>query len=200
MAETCVLKMGNLIQSALNQHPGIPPPEPDLTPQEMLRRAEVLRPMLRERQAMCEEIGRLPEETNQDFLKAGFYRILQPRRFGGYEFDLRDFFRVMAEVSRGCPESGWVLALTAGHPAALLVGFEEQAQREVYGATGDVRAPGVAVPSGVAIAVPSGYSIKGAWDYCSGCDIATHFLGGVMIIDPQSQAPRAYGYVLCDPK
>ncbi len=80
---------------------GIPPPEPALTPQEMLLRAEAMRPILRERQAMCEEIGRLPEETNQEFLRAGFYRILQPRRLGGYEFDLRDFIRVMTEVSRG---------------------------------------------------------------------------------------------------
>jgi hypothetical protein len=50
---------------------GIPPPEPALTPQEMFLRAEAMRPILRERQAMCEEIGRLPEETNQEFLKAG---------------------------------------------------------------------------------------------------------------------------------
>jgi 3-hydroxy-9,10-secoandrosta-1,3,5(10)-triene-9,17-dione monooxygenase len=81
-------------------------PEPALTPQEMLNRATALRPILRERQALCEELGRLPEETNEDFIKAGFYHIVQPRRFGGYEFSLTDFIRVMAEVSRGCPESG----------------------------------------------------------------------------------------------
>src|SRR5215469_17870639 len=108
--------------------PHIDPPEPHLTPQEMLRRAEALRPILRERQVLCEELGRLPEETNQDFLNAGFYRILQPRRFGGYEFDLSDFIRIMAEIARGCPESGWVLALTSGHPAAFIAGFVEQAQ------------------------------------------------------------------------
>ena len=164
----------------------------------MIQRAEAMRPMLRERQAMCEEIGRLPEETNQAFIKAGFYRILQPRRFGGYEFDVPDFIRVMTEVSRGCPESGWVLALTAGHPAAFVAGFEEQAQREVYGETGDCRAPGAARPSGVAVPVSGGYRIKGTWDYTSGCDIATHFLGGLMVIDPQSNTPSAYGYVLCD--
>lgn len=185
-------------QAALNPHPGdIPPPEPELTPEVMLRRAEAMRPILRDRQALCEESGRLPEETNQEFIKAGFYRILQPRRFGGYEFDVRDFIRVMTEVSRGCPESGWVLTLTAGHPASFLAGFEEQAQREVYGETGDARVPGAAMPSGVAVPMPGGYSVKGTWDYCSGCDIATHFLGGLMVVDPQTRAPSAYGYVLC---
>jgi 3-hydroxy-9,10-secoandrosta-1,3,5(10)-triene-9,17-dione monooxygenase len=135
-------------------------PEPDLTPLEMLRRAEALRPVLRERQPLCEQLGRLPEETNDEFLRAGFYRIVQPRMFGGYEFSLPDFIRVMMEVSRGCPESGWVLTLTSGHPEAFIAGFSEQAQREVYGETGDCRAPGVFVPGGSAIPVPGGYRIK----------------------------------------
>lgn len=177
----------------------IPSPEPGLTPAEMLQRAEALRPILRERQAHCEELGQLPEETNRDFLNAGFYRILQPRCFGGYEFPVIDFIRVMMEVSRGCPESGWVLSLTTGHTAAFIAAFPEQGQREVYGATGDCRAPGVAVPGGVAIPVPGGgYRVKGAWDYCSGCDIATHLLCAVMVIDPATQAPRSYTYVLFD--
>ncbi len=159
-----------------------------------------MRPTLRQRQAECEAMGRLPDNTNQDFLNAGFYRALQPRRFGGYEFTLTDFIRVMTEVSRGCPESGWVLALTAGHPAGFLAGFPEQAQREAYGETGDCRAPGVAMPGGVAIPVPGGYRIKGTWDYCSGCDVATHFLGALMALDPATQQPRAYVYALLDRK
>ena len=155
---------------------------------------------LRERQARCEEIGRLPEETNQDFLNAGFYRILQPRCFGGYEFSVPEFIGVMTEVSRGCPESGWVLALTASHPAAFIAGFPERTQSEVYGATGDCRAPGIALPGGVAIPVAGGYRVKGAWDYASGCDIATHLLGAMMAIDPETEKPRAYVYGLFDRK
>src|SRR2546429_3611534 len=94
----------------------IAPPEPQLTATELLARAEALRPFLRERQAATERAGRLLDETHAAFVDAGFYRTIQPRRFGGYEFGLRDFVRVMSEVSRGCPSSGWVLALTAGHP------------------------------------------------------------------------------------
>jgi 3-hydroxy-9,10-secoandrosta-1,3,5(10)-triene-9,17-dione monooxygenase len=159
-----------------------------------------MRAVLRERQPLCEELGRLPEQTNQEFLDAGFYRMLQPRRFGGYEFSLSDFIRVMTEVSRGCPESGWVLTLTAGHPAAFMAGFPERAQREAYGETGDFRAPGVAIPGGVAVPVAGGYRIKGAWDYSSGCDIATHFLGGMIALDREGGKPRAYVYVLLDRK
>ena len=79
---------------------------------------------------------------------------LQPRRFGGYEFGLRDFVRVMSEISRGCPSSGWVLALTAGHPH-LLAHFSEQAQAELYGENGDVRVPGRPVQPGDAPCRPT---------------------------------------------
>jgi 3-hydroxy-9,10-secoandrosta-1,3,5(10)-triene-9,17-dione monooxygenase len=48
--------------------------------------------------------------------------------------------------------------------------------------------------------VPGGYNIKGVWDYTSGCDIATHFLGGVMVIDPETKAPGSWGFILCDQK
>jgi 3-hydroxy-9,10-secoandrosta-1,3,5(10)-triene-9,17-dione monooxygenase len=158
----------------------IAPPEPDLTPDEMLRRAQAMRPTLRERQAECESLGCLPESTNAEFVKAGFYRILQPRRFGGYEFDVPAFVRVMSEVARGCPSSGWVLALTSGHTHTLTY-MSEQAQVDAYGASGEYRAPFVATPSFMAKPCEGGYMLTGGWDYSSGCDIATHFLGHVLV-------------------
>jgi 3-hydroxy-9,10-secoandrosta-1,3,5(10)-triene-9,17-dione monooxygenase len=155
-------------------------PEPDLTPAQLLGRARALVPALRERQAATEAAGRLLDETHKEFVEAGFYRTIQPRRFGGYEFGLRDFIRVMSEVSRGCPSSGWVLGLTAGHPH-LLGHFGEQAQAEVYGTTGDARVPGRPVQAGEAVASDGGYVVSGAWDYASGCDHATHFMGSAVV-------------------
>ena len=155
-------------------------PEPSLTPADLLARAETLRPLLRERQAATESAGRLLDETHAAFVDGGFYRILQPRRFGGYEFGLRDFVRVMSEISRGCPSSGWVLALTAGHPH-LLAHFSEQAQAEVYGENGDARVPGRPVQPGTAAPADGGYVVDGAWDYASGCDHATHFMGSAVV-------------------
>src|SRR4051794_11462830 len=134
--------------------PGIPIPEPELAFSEMLRRAEGMRATLRERQQHCEDLGRVPEETHQDFLNAGFYRILQPRCFGGYEFSMTEFVRLLIEVARGCIDTGWVLSLIASAPAAFLSLFPEQAQREAYGSDGDCRTAIALVPGGSAI--PSG--------------------------------------------
>jgi 3-hydroxy-9,10-secoandrosta-1,3,5(10)-triene-9,17-dione monooxygenase len=175
----------------------IPPPEPELTPSEIIRRADAMRSMLRERQNAVEAAGEVPEDTNAQFIKAGFYRILQPRCFGGYEFDLPTFLKVMIAVSRGCSDSGWVLALTAGH-AFLMASFPEAAQREAFGDTGEFRAPSVAMPGGLAIPTAGGYRVKGAWDYSSGCDLATHFIGGCIVQEPDSTIPDLGGFVVFD--
>ncbi len=137
-----------------------------------------MREALRERQAECEALGRLPDESNRAFIEAGFYRILQPRRFGGFELDFTTFLQVMASVARGCPSSGWVLALTAGHAHLLSVLFPEQAQVDIFGPDGEYRAPASLRGSATAVPVDGGYRISGTWSYCSGIDSATHFIGG----------------------
>ena len=117
-------------------------PEPGLTQEEMVQRARDMVGVLRERQEEAERIGRLPDETSRDFIEAGFYRILQPRRFGGYEFDLPTFTRVAIALARGCPASGWTYTLTAGHAHMLASLWSEQGQIDIYGADGEVRMPG----------------------------------------------------------
>lgn len=176
----------------------VPVPEPDLTPREMLRRAEELRTTLRQRQQECEKLGRIPQQTHQDFLDAGFYRALQPRLFGGYEFSIADFTRLVIEVARGCSDSGWVLSIIGIQPAAFACLFPEQAQREVFGTTGHCCMPYVAAPQGTIVPTDGGFLVRGTWDYASGCDIATHLLLGVLIIDPSTQAPRGAGIALLD--
>ena len=83
----------------------IAPPEPDLTPQDMFARASKMVPTLRARQLECETSGNVPQDINNELIRAGFYRIVQPRRFGGYEFDIPTFYKVMMEISRGCAET-----------------------------------------------------------------------------------------------
>jgi 3-hydroxy-9,10-secoandrosta-1,3,5(10)-triene-9,17-dione monooxygenase len=173
----------------------IPPPEPDLTPSEIIRRAEAMRPTLRERQNECEAKGQVSEDTNAQFIKAGFYRILQPRCFGGYEFDLPTFLKVMIAVSRGCSDSGWVLALTAGH-AFLMSSFPEEGQREAFGDTGEFRAPSVAMPGGLAVPAFGGYRVRGTWDYTSGCELSTHFIGSCIIQNPDARTPDGGAFIV----
>ncbi|MCC3268084.1 hypothetical protein MUG94_13265 [Arthrobacter gengyunqii] len=153
----------------------IAPPEPNLTSEELLRRADDLRPLLREQQAQTEARGNISAETNAVLVNSGFYRVIQPRTFGGYGFDLPTYVRLTMAISRGCPETGWVLSLVLGH-VHQLSSFPLHAQVEAYGELGDFRAPEVAAPQGRGVAEPGGYRVSGAWDYASGCEHATHIL------------------------
>ena len=112
--------------------------------------------------------------------------MLQPRRFGGYEFGLDTFLRITAELSRGCPSSGWVYGLMAGHNFVTAL-FDEQGQVELFG-DGDFRCPLSNLPA-PAVKVDGGYVVSGGWDYSSGCDVATHFIGGAVIVPTSSDEP-----------
>ena len=176
------------------QTQSIPVPEPGLTQEEIVQRARDMIPALRERQEECERIGRLPDETSRDFIEAGFYRILQPRRFGGYEFDLPTFTRVAIALARGCPASGWTYTLTAGHAHMLAALWSEEGQMDIYGTDGEVRMPGRFRP-GTATAVDGGYRVSGTWDYVSGCDSATHLAFGFMLGDDASAGEMATDFI-----
>jgi 3-hydroxy-9,10-secoandrosta-1,3,5(10)-triene-9,17-dione monooxygenase len=154
-----------------------PVPEPDLTPEEIIARATALIPRLRAEQDEAEERGGYTEGMHREFLKAGFYRILQPRMFGGYEFDVTTFYKTMLEISTGHPGAGWCLTLCASHPWVVGSHWEEQGQRDLFGPNGDFSAPHRAPPTGLATPAPGGYRVTGLWDYCSGIPHATHFVG-----------------------
>ena len=165
-------------------------PEPALTQEQIIERARDMVPTLRARQEETEELGRLPDSTSRELIDAGFYRILQPRRFGGYEFDLPTFSRVAIQLARGCPSTGWAFTLTAGHAHLLASYFSEEAQVEIAGADGDIRVPGRFRP-GTAVEVDGGYRCTGTFDYVSGCDSATYLTFGFALDEDLSAGELA---------
>jgi alkylation response protein AidB-like acyl-CoA dehydrogenase len=165
----------------------VPQPEPGLTPQALIARATALVPLLREQQEASDQRGYYSDEIHQAFLNAGFYRILQPRLFGGYEMDFVTFIKVIMEISRGHPSAGWCYTLAASH--ALLVGshWSEEAQAELFGPTGDFRSPHRAAPAGTFTRVDGGYRVSGVWTYSSGAPVSTHFIGASLITENGKQ-------------
>jgi 3-hydroxy-9,10-secoandrosta-1,3,5(10)-triene-9,17-dione monooxygenase len=162
-------------------HTEVPPPEPDLTAETIIARARALIPAIRDQQDEAEKLGHHTAGLDREFADAGFYRMLQPRRFGGYEFGMDTFWKVMLAVSEGDPGTGWGLTLGSHH--ALVVGayFTEQGQREIFGPAGDFRCPHRPPPMGTADPVDGGYQVSGTWDYCSGIAHATHFMGNAQV-------------------
>jgi len=158
----------------------VPVPEPDLEPEVMIARARALRQLVRAEAEEAERRGYYSEALHQEFTKAGFYRCLQPRRFGGYEFSIRTFFKSMVEIASGDPGIGWCLTLACGHALQIGTNFGEAAQAKIFGPHGHFIAPyspSGPSPDAECVAVPGGYRVKGKWRYASGVPYATHFMG-----------------------
>ena len=100
---------------------------------EMVQRARGLLPRLRERAAATEVLGQLPTETVSDFREGGFFRVFQPRRFGGLELDYgRTQLELCGALGQACGSSAWVQMVVACH-AWCLGTFPEAAQQAVWG-------------------------------------------------------------------
>jgi 3-hydroxy-9,10-secoandrosta-1,3,5(10)-triene-9,17-dione monooxygenase len=165
-----------------------------ISPAELVDRAQALRPLLLERQEQTERDTRYSDATHEAFLDAGFYRMLVPRAFGGLEVDVPTFAKVMIEVARGCPSTGWGLCLASGH--ALQVGsfFSERAQEDVFGADGDFRCAAAFAPRDVLHRTDDGWDLHGTFPYASGAPFSTHLLaqaptpdGPVLFVVPRSE-------------
>lgn len=180
------------IDVSATTHP-IPVPEPDMTPERLFDRAVALRSLLRQQQDAADERGTYSVEVHEAFLKAGFYRVTQPRLFGGYEFELGTNYRLIIEVSRGHPAAGWCLSLGGSHAYVVGSHWSERAQRELFGSDGHFIAPHRPATMGTLKPVQGGYILNGQWNYCSGIPYATHLLCGAMLDDAPLDATPLHG-------
>lgn len=157
-----------------------PAPIVDVTPAELVERARAMIPTLRARVARTIAERKVPEETIAEFQAAGFFRILQPRRWGGYEMHPNVFFEVQKLIAHGCMSSGWVLGVVGGHPYEIAL-FPDQAQRDVWDADDSILVSSSYQPVGKIERTDGGYHLSGHWGFSSGCDHCQWVLLGAVI-------------------
>jgi 3-hydroxy-9,10-secoandrosta-1,3,5(10)-triene-9,17-dione monooxygenase len=153
----------------------------------MMARAEGLVPQLRERAARTEELRHLPPESERDLHEAGLFRILQPKRVGGSEFDyvaLVDFADV---IGRADASVAWNLVNLASHHWMLGM-FDQRAQDLVWNKDPDALiASSFVFPAGRAEKVEGGYRLRGRWPFSSGVDSSEwNMLAGVVASDDEA--------------
>ena len=146
---------------------------------DLLARASALVPALRGRAAQAEELRRLPDESVDDVLASGLYRLGVPARFGGLDVDYGLALDVASELARGCPATGWCYGLWAAH--AWLVGYWPlPAQEEVFGRDPDALcSSSLGVGRSTCVPADGGYRVTGRWEFSSGCDHAAWVMLGV---------------------
>jgi 3-hydroxy-9,10-secoandrosta-1,3,5(10)-triene-9,17-dione monooxygenase len=140
-------------------------------------------PALRERAQQTEDLRRVPDENVKALQEAGFFRLLQPRRYDGIEASPVDFYRGVRLVSSACGSTGWISSVLGVHPWQLAL-YDGRAQQEVWGDDPSTLISSSYAPMGRATAVEGGFTFSGRWSFSSGCDHAQWvFLGGLIIGD-----------------
>ncbi len=146
----------------------------------LLQRARELVPILAERAPQCERERRVPAETIADLRHAGFFRILQPKRFGGYELDPQIFYDVQMTLAEGCMSTGWVFGVLGVHNWQMAL-FDLRAQQDVWGKDDTTITSSTYMPKGQVKHVDGGFRFSGRWGFSSGVDHAKWiFLGGIV--------------------
>jgi 3-hydroxy-9,10-secoandrosta-1,3,5(10)-triene-9,17-dione monooxygenase len=136
----------------------------------MVGRAEALIPQLRERASRTEELRRLPPETERDLHDAGLFRIVQPKRVGGSEFDYVALVDCADAIGRADASVAWNLANLASHHWMLGM-FDKRAQDLVWNKDANALiASSFIFPAGRARKVDGGYVLRGSWPFSSGVD------------------------------
>ena len=155
--------------------------EANISRDDILARASAMVPVLAERARDAEAARRISEQTDQEFRDAGFYRILQPKKFGGLELDFGTQTELAVLLAPGCTSSAWVASVTACH--GWFVGmFEPQAQEDIWGKNPEASIASSFLAMGPNIKqVEGGLLVNGRWGFSSGVDHCTWAVLQVML-------------------
>jgi 3-hydroxy-9,10-secoandrosta-1,3,5(10)-triene-9,17-dione monooxygenase len=149
---------------------------------ELVARAKAMIPMLREKAESVENNGMVPHETIQAFVEAGFFKMLQPARCGGWEMPPEVYCRVLMELGRGCASSAWNMMILGIHQWEMGL-MPEQAGEDVWGEDDKVLIASSYPPVGIVKKVEGGYHLEGRWPTSSGSDHGQWAFLGAMLKD-----------------
>lgn len=156
-------------------------------PKSVLDNVRDLLPTIRDRGEEGERLRKVPDESVKELHESGFFRILQPRRYGGFEAeDPLDFYDGVRMIASADASTGWIASVLSVHAWQVAL-FPQAAQEAVWGSdTGTLLSSSYA-PMGKALAVDGGYHVSGRWSFSSGCDHADWVLLGALVTNEAGQ-------------
>ena len=133
------------------------------TAEGVLAQVNTMVDQLRARAPETERLRRMHPDNLRELTEAGVFRLAMPTDVGGYQADEHIVAEVLAQISRGCPSTGWMctIMLVSNVIPALLA---DGAADEIY-ATPDLRITTTIAPTGQAVPVDGGYRVTGQWTW-----------------------------------
>jgi 3-hydroxy-9,10-secoandrosta-1,3,5(10)-triene-9,17-dione monooxygenase len=164
-------------------------------PAELIARARAMIPALAGRSLDGRRQRRIPDDTIADMQRAGFFRVLQPRRWGGYEMDLGTFYEVQLALAEGDMSTAWIYGVSGVHPWFMAL-LDDRAAREVWGSDTSTLICSSLMPAGKATAVEGGFRLSGRWRYASCCDHCEWALLGALVASGSAGPPEGRVFLL----
>src|SRR3984957_77797 len=134
------------------------------SPDQVIAGVADLLPVLRQRAQETEDARCVPPESVKALTETGFFRLLQPARFGGLEADPLAFYTAVRMIASACGSTGWVSSVVGVHPWQLAL-FPAQAQEDVWGTDPATRMSSSYAPTGRAKPEPGGHQLNGRWSF-----------------------------------
>ncbi len=141
-----------------------------------------LLPSIRERADEAERLRVVPEANIKELEETGFFRLLQPKRFDGFEASPVDFYTAVRDIASACGSTGWVSSVVGVHPWQVAL-FADEAQQAVWGEDTNTRLSSSYAPTGKATVADGGYTLSGKWSFSSGCDHCSWVLLGGLVFN-----------------
>ena len=137
---------------------------------DIIARIRKLAPDISARALSAEKAKRVPAETMDALRDANVFRVMQPKRFGGYEYGPAELAQIGFELGRACGSTGWcgTLAVCFGWKTAF---FPLEAQQEVWDNPENLLSVAY-LPSPKVEVVDGGIKLAGTWPWASGIDSA----------------------------
>lgn len=162
--------------------------------EDILSKVEALGPRIAERARAADEAKRISDDTMDELRDTGLFKVMQPTRFGGYEYPPSALAQIGFELGRHCGSTGWcgTLAVCFGWMTAF---FPLEAQEEVWDDPDNLLAVSY-LPSPKVETVDGGYRISGKWPWASGVDSAKWMILAGLVPNPNGEGPPALSWFL----
>jgi 3-hydroxy-9,10-secoandrosta-1,3,5(10)-triene-9,17-dione monooxygenase len=167
-----------------------------VTPQSLIQRAREMVPVLAQRAKQAEADRKVPVETVADMQAAGFFEVLKPKKYGGYEMDPQVFYEICMTLAEGCMSTAWIYGVIGVHNWQIAL-FDPRAAEDVFGKDPSTLIASTYMPKGQVKKADGGFKFSGRWGFSSGIDHCQWvFLGGLIFAEDGKSPPEYRTFLL----
>lgn len=148
---------------------------------ELTDAARDLAPVIATASDQIEHDRLVPPALVEQLRDAGFFRVSQPREYGGDEVNPLVVFDALEQLAMADASTAWIVMIISSNPLLLGNAISASVWEATYGQNHDLRSAGTIAPSGKARAVEGGYRLSGHWKYGSGAQHCQYLISGCMI-------------------